>query len=118
LLIFFGLIELAISAWLTARYGKKHDAPNSGINTRTQFILFSSIWTVFFSFLFGILFFHSNSGSILTSVMSHGILYVFLRPLNLVVVDPHYRSLLLTWVFWTAAAASITAALGGGLNCR
>lgn len=26
-------------------------------------------------------------------------------------------SLSLTWIFWTAGAASITAALGGGLNC-
>lgn len=27
-------------------------------------------------------------------------------------------SLVLTWLFWTAGAAAITAALGGGLNCR
>lgn len=30
----------------------------------------------------------------------------------------HSLSLIVTWIFWTAGAASITAALGGGYDCR
>jgi len=32
--------------------------------------------------------------------------------------DVCFYSLVFTWIFWTAGAASITSALGGGLNCR
>lgn len=28
-----------------------------------------------------------------------------------------FNSLFLTWIFWVAGAAAITATLGGGLNC-
>ncbi|THH13686.1 hypothetical protein EW146_g6573 [Bondarzewia mesenterica] len=100
LLILFGIIELAIASWLTSRFNLRHDFPSLAVRDRTRFIIFASSWTIFFSFLYGILFLHSSStGSLLTSVASHLFIFFF------------------TWVFWTAAAASITAALGGGLNC-
>ncbi|KAI0319940.1 hypothetical protein OF83DRAFT_1107489 [Amylostereum chailletii] len=100
LLTFFGIIELAIAAWLTSRYNSHHNYPFVGIRDRTTFLLFTSAWTVVFSLLFVLLFMHSAStGSPLTSVASHFVVF------------------LLTWLFWTAGAASLTAGLGGGLNC-
>ncbi|GBE77313.1 hypothetical protein BKA93DRAFT_767901 [Sparassis latifolia] len=98
-IIVFAIIELSISAWLTARYNSHHNFPTSAIRDRTRFILFASSWTVLFSSLYLILFLHSPSGSILTSVLSHAIF------------------LFMTWVFWLAGAAAITQALGGGLSC-
>jgi hypothetical protein len=73
LLIFFAILELALTAWLTARYGRT-GAPNKSLVDIAHFALFTSIWTVLFSALFGILFFHSRTGSVLTSIASHGIL--------------------------------------------
>jgi len=32
-------------------------------------------------------------------------------------VGSHLGFLILTWIFWTAGAAAITASLGGGHNC-
>ncbi|KAH9885420.1 hypothetical protein C8Q73DRAFT_740899 [Cubamyces lactineus] len=97
-IIFFSIIELAISAWLTSRYNLRHDYLSLAVRDRTRYLLFTSCWTIFFSLFYFALFLHSPSG-IMTSVLSHAVF------------------LFLTWVFWTAGAASITAALGGGLNC-
>ncbi|OAX39667.1 hypothetical protein K503DRAFT_739030 [Rhizopogon vinicolor AM-OR11-026] len=99
LIIFFSIIELAISAWLTSRFNAHHNFFSLAERDRTRFLLFTSIWTIVFSSLY-IFFFFSLPDSFLSSVASH-ILFLFL-----------------TWVFWTAGAASITAALGGGLNCN
>ncbi|KAH7920942.1 hypothetical protein BV22DRAFT_1132678 [Leucogyrophana mollusca] len=98
LIIFFSIIELAISAWLTSRFNAHNNYFNLAERDRTRFLLFTSIWTVFFSGLYMFFFFFSPSG-VMSSVASH----IFF--------------LLLTWIFWTAGAASITSALGGGLNC-
>ncbi|KAI0043805.1 hypothetical protein FA95DRAFT_1574884 [Auriscalpium vulgare] len=100
LLLLFGLVELALAAWLTSRFHTHHNAPNQSILDRTHFALFTACWTVFFSLLLGLLFLRSaTGGGLLTSVASHGVI------------------LALTWIFWSAVAASITAALGGGKNC-
>ncbi|KAF7436133.1 hypothetical protein PC9H_002959 [Pleurotus ostreatus] len=99
MLIFFGIIELAISAWLTSRFNARHDYFSLTERDRVRYTLFASIWTVVFSFLYLVLFMHSATGSVLTSVASH---LIFLA---------------LTWVIWTAAAAAVTEMLGGGLNC-
>ncbi|EMD32592.1 hypothetical protein CERSUDRAFT_143611 [Gelatoporia subvermispora B] len=100
LIIFFGIIEVAISGWLVGKYNTHHNFPSTSVRDRARFLLFTACWTVFFSIFYLALFFHSASGgSILTSVLSHGVF------------------LFLTWVFWTAGAAAITNALGGGLNC-
>ncbi|KAI0803299.1 hypothetical protein BC629DRAFT_118256 [Irpex lacteus] len=100
LLIVFAIIELAVSAWLVSRFNAHHNYFSTDERDRTRYLLFTSIWTVFFSALYSLLFFHSAAnGSVLTSVGSHGV-FMFL-----------------TWVFWLAGAAAITDTLNGGLNC-
>ncbi|KAF8131523.1 hypothetical protein EV363DRAFT_1164973 [Boletus edulis] len=87
-LIVFSIIELSISAFLVAQFNRHHNYFSTDERDRTAFLLFASIWTIVLSALY----------------MS----FFFIVPDNV---------LLLTWIFWTAGAASITAALGGGLNC-
>jgi len=100
LLIVLAIVELAISGFLTSRYNSHHNYPSSGIRDRARYLLFCSIWTIVFSALYMLLFLHSAStGSVMTSVASH------------------LGFLILTWIFWTAGAAAITAGLGGGHNC-
>ncbi|KAI0801386.1 hypothetical protein C8Q74DRAFT_1190521 [Fomes fomentarius] len=99
LIILFSIIELADSAWLVSRFNLRHDYLSAAVRDRTRFLLFTSCWTIFFSLFYFALFIHSPTGGILTSVLSHAVY------------------LMLTWLFWTAGAAAITAALGGGLNC-
>ncbi|PCH34329.1 hypothetical protein WOLCODRAFT_135646 [Wolfiporia cocos MD-104 SS10] len=101
LMIFFGIIEVAISGWLTGIYNRHYDYLSLSVRDRTRYILFTASWTVFFSLFYLALFWHAAvNGSILTSVLSHGVF------------------LFITWILWVAAAASITAALGGGLDCN
>jgi len=99
ILLGFSIIELAISAWLTARFNSHHDYLNVGERDKVRYTLFCSTWTIVGSCFFFILFLHSATGSVLTSVLAHLI----------------YLSL--TWIFWVAAAIAITTMLGGGLNC-
>ncbi|KAI0347858.1 hypothetical protein BDW22DRAFT_1349932 [Trametopsis cervina] len=100
LIILFAIIELAIASWLVSRFNAHHNYFSTDERDRTRFLLFTSIWTIFFSFLYMLLFLHSaSSGSVLTSVGSHGV-FMFL-----------------TWIFWLAGAAAITDTLNGGLNC-
>ncbi|THU83700.1 hypothetical protein K435DRAFT_423549 [Dendrothele bispora CBS 962.96] len=100
LMIIFGIIELALSAWLTSRFNARHDYSSLTERDRVRFVLFACCWTIVLGFFYGILFWHSASGSVLTSVASH-LLF-----------------LILTWIIWTAAAVSVTEMLGGGLNCK
>ncbi|KAG1733746.1 hypothetical protein EDB19DRAFT_1639526 [Suillus lakei] len=97
LIIFFSIIELSISAWLTSRFTANHDYFSLAERDRTRFLLFTSGWTIVFSCLYMFFFFYLP-GSVLGSVGSH-IFFLFL-----------------TWAFWTAGATSITAALSGELN--
>ncbi|KZV85400.1 hypothetical protein EXIGLDRAFT_234889 [Exidia glandulosa HHB12029] len=99
LIIFLAIVEGSLATWLTVKYNAHHDYPNKSTRDTTRFLVFASWWTVLFSFIFAGLFFHSSTGSVLTSVASHGIF------------------LFLTWIFWTAGAAAITQAIGGGNNC-
>ncbi|KIM69912.1 hypothetical protein SCLCIDRAFT_12609 [Scleroderma citrinum Foug A] len=98
LMLLFSAIELAISAWLTARFSARHDYFSTDERDRTHFILFSSIWTVVVSTTY-LIFFFALPSTVVSSVLSHIVLLV------------------LTWIFWTAGAASVTSMLGGGLNC-
>ncbi|KAF9785753.1 hypothetical protein BJ322DRAFT_1056193 [Thelephora terrestris] len=100
LLIFFSIIELAISAWLVSMFNKHHNELSGGVSDRTRYLLFTSIWTVCGSFVLMLLFLVFANAGIFTSVVVH---LVYLA---------------LTWIFWTAGAAAITAALGGGLDCN
>ncbi|KAF5385107.1 hypothetical protein D9615_000958 [Tricholomella constricta] len=99
LLLVFSIIEMSISAWLTSRFNAHHNYRNTSERDRVRYALFASIWTIIGSSLFLILFIHSATGSIMTSVAAHLIF------------------LILTWIIWIAAAASISAMVGGGLNC-
>ncbi|KAJ6500758.1 hypothetical protein C8R45DRAFT_863532 [Mycena sanguinolenta] len=100
LIIFFGIIELALSAWLTSKFNMLHNERNPTERDRVRFTLFTSTWTLFFSGILFILFWHSSDGSILTSVLSHLVILSF------------------TWIMWTAVVSSVTVMLGGGLNCN
>ncbi|KZS92134.1 hypothetical protein SISNIDRAFT_455890 [Sistotremastrum niveocremeum HHB9708] len=100
LIFFFAVVEASLATWLSVRFHQHHNAFKSDVKTRAHFLCFTAWWTVLFSFLYLGLFLHSAStGSIATSVASH------------------LGWLALTWIFWTAGAAAITQALGGGLNC-
>lgn len=67
--------QLAIAAWLTSRFNAHHNYLSVTVRDRTRFLLFTSAWTIVFSFLFMILFLHSAAnGSALTSVGSHGLM--------------------------------------------
>ncbi|KDQ14585.1 hypothetical protein BOTBODRAFT_110017 [Botryobasidium botryosum FD-172 SS1] len=99
LICFFGIVEGCLATWLAVHFGRHHNWYSIAVRDRTYFITFVSWWTVLFSAFFTILFLHSPTGSVFTSIGAH---LVFLA---------------LTWIFWTAAAASITAANGGGFNC-
>ncbi|KAH9969114.1 hypothetical protein BC827DRAFT_315497 [Russula dissimulans] len=97
-LVLFAIIELSISAWLTARYDSHRDYLSNTERDRVEFLLFCSIWTTFLSPIFpALLFFESTL--ILTGIAAH-VIFLFL-----------------SWVFWLSGAAAITEALGGGLNC-
>jgi len=98
LIVFFSLIEGILASWLTARYLQHHNYPSIAVRDRARFLLFVSWWT-FVLFAFMIVAFKRYADTVMASVGTHIVLLV------------------LTWIFWTAGAASITAALGGGYNC-
>ncbi|KAI0321271.1 hypothetical protein OF83DRAFT_1100554 [Amylostereum chailletii] len=98
LLLIIAIIELAISAFLTARFNQYHNFLSTGVRDRVRFLLFTSIWTIVFAPFFMGMFF-AAPGSIFASVASHGIF------------------LFITWVFWLAGAAALTDSYGGRLDC-
>ncbi|EJU00151.1 hypothetical protein DACRYDRAFT_23615 [Dacryopinax primogenitus] len=100
IIIAFAIIEGGISTWLIVQYNRHGGYLSNAIRDRTGLTVFTSWWTVFFGLIYMVLFLHSAAtGSIMTSVASHA------------------AWLFITWVLWTACAASITAGLGGGVNC-
>ncbi|KAJ7045270.1 hypothetical protein C8F04DRAFT_1249697 [Mycena alexandri] len=113
LMILFGIIELSLSAWLTSQFNRFHNERTLSERDRVRFTLFTSTWTVVWAALLLLLFAHSATGSMLTSVLAHLVLPAYLYDLQLI-----FPSLGFTWLLWTAAAAAITDMLGGGLNCR
>ncbi|ORY31397.1 hypothetical protein BCR39DRAFT_571331 [Naematelia encephala] len=98
LLCFFAIIEGCITAWLVAKFNDSNDYPSHSVRDRLRFLVFTSWWTVFFT-IFYIVFFFTASASIVASIASHAV-WMFI-----------------TWVFWLAAIASYTSALGGGQRC-
>jgi len=98
-LVVFSIIEMCISAWITAKYNAHHNFPNSGVRARVRYLLFLSIWTLLFGSGFLVIFLLSAT-SAFASVASH---FFFLS---------------VTWILWLAAAAAITQTLGGALNCN
>jgi len=101
LIILFGLIEVAISAWLIAEFNEHHNNTGAAEQTQVRFILFTSAWTVIFSAQTAFLFWVSSPKlELLTGMLAHGIF------------------LFLSWIFWVAGAAAFTQKFGGGLNCK
>jgi len=98
-IVVFSIIEMCISAWITAKYNANHNFPNSGVRARVRYLLFVSIWTILFGSGFLVVFLVATT-SALASVASH---FFFLT---------------VTWILWLAAAAAITQTLGGALNCH
>lgn len=98
-IVLFALIEMCVSAWLTAKYNANHNYPFGAVRARVRYILFCSIWTALVGAIFLVLFWVTSVGSIMTSVAAH---FIFL---------------IVTFILWIAAAAAITESLGGGLSC-
>ncbi len=100
LLILFSLISAIIASVLAADYNDNNsDALTSqGLKNKIRFSVFTGWWTVLFSAIY-LGTFLAGVGGVLTSIASH---LVFLA---------------LTWIFWVAAAGSLTAQLQGGQNC-
>jgi len=100
LVIALAIVEMSIAAFLTERYNSHHNFPSGSVRARTRYLLFTAVWTVLLGSIYLVVFLTSgSSGSILSSIASH-IIFIFM-----------------TWVFWLAGAAAITASLGGGNNC-
>ncbi|KAF8185701.1 hypothetical protein BJ912DRAFT_190176 [Pholiota molesta] len=97
-LVVFSIIEMCISAWVTAKYNAHHNFPTSGTRARVRYILFCSVWTIVLGSAYMAVFL-AAAGSIFASVASH---FIFL---------------FITWILWLAAAAALTQTLGGALNC-
>jgi len=90
-------LQLAISAWLTARYGSNY--PFTTERDRVHFLLFCSIWTTLLSPIFPTLLL-LQLAEVLTSIAAHAVF------------------LFLSWVFWLSGAAAITASLDEVSTCR
>ncbi|GJN89879.1 hypothetical protein Rhopal_002868-T1 [Rhodotorula paludigena] len=87
---------LAVSSLIT--WFNDGGYPSGAIRDRTRFLLFTGLWTFVFTFVY-IFGFLKASTSFLFSIASHAVW------------------LFVTWVFWLAGAAAITASLDGGLSC-
>jgi len=96
-LVAFAIIVLAISAWLTARYGSNY--PFTAERDRVHFLLFCSIWTTLLSPIFPTLLL-LGLAELLTSITAHAIF------------------LFVSWVFWLSGAAALTASLDTVSTCR
>jgi len=99
ILVIFAVIELSISAWLTARYDSHHNYLSITERDRVRFLLFCSTWTTLLSPIFPVLLLF-ESAELLTGIAAH-VIFLFL-----------------SWVFWLSGAAAITESLGGGLDCH
>ncbi|KAG8862782.1 hypothetical protein FRB96_000792 [Tulasnella sp. 330] len=90
-------VTAAISTWLLTKWGKHHNQGGS-IKSSTGFICFTAWLSLLLSIIYASVF--------------------RMRPNSSVVnVGSHLGWLVLLWIFWTAGAAAITAALSGGHNC-
>jgi len=98
-IVLLSIIEMSIAAWITAQYNAHHNFPNASFQALVRYILFASLWTILLSSVYLALFFFM-AGHMFSSIASH---FVFLS---------------LTWIFWLAAAAALTQAIGGTLDCH
>ncbi|SCZ99093.1 BZ3500_MvSof-1268-A1-R1_Chr7-1g09390 [Microbotryum saponariae] len=89
LMVFFSFAEMIQTAVLVGSYNRKDDYPSSLLKGSTRFLLFTSLWTLFFgiAYIVGVV---RSSSSFLFSIASHG------------------AWLALTWLFWLAGSAAVT----------
>ncbi|KIS69372.1 uncharacterized protein UMAG_02707 [Mycosarcoma maydis] len=95
---FFSFIVAVIASTLVSDYNSNNNAPTTGINNATRFLLFTGWW----GFLVGVVYtglFLASVGGVITSIAGHGI------------------SIFLTWLFYLAGAAALTDRTGGSFNC-
>ena len=75
ILLVFAIVELYLSAYLTAKYNANHNFPTLSAHCRVRYVLFASIWTIIFATAYLVGFFVSAT-SLFASVVSHFIMYV------------------------------------------
>ncbi|AAW42957.1 expressed protein [Cryptococcus deneoformans JEC21] len=97
-LLLFAIIEGCITAYLVAQFNDDDTYPSHSYRDRLKFLVFTSWWTVVFAAAYMAAFL-AAAGSFVSSIASHLAIWT------------------VTWIFWLAAAASYTAALGGGMRC-
>lgn len=96
---FVAFIVAVIASTLVSDYNKNNNAPTTGINNATRFLLFAGWW----GFLVGVTYtglFLASVGGVITSIAGHGI------------------ALFLTWIFWMSGAAALTDRTGGSFSCN
>jgi len=124
---------MSLSAWVTSKYTSRHNSPNSNTSTRVHFTLFASVWTLVLAITYAVMFqvwtsvvYSSNVNPLVlksiekfTGTVSHLISCV---PCSSWRRNNHakliFNRLGLTWIFWLAAAASLTTNFGGILDCN
>ncbi|AFR95104.1 hypothetical protein J008_02965 [Cryptococcus neoformans] len=97
-LLVFAIIEGCITAYLVAQFNDDNSYPSHSYRDRLKFLVFTSWWTVVFAAAYMAAFLAAASNFV-SSIASHLAVWT------------------VTWIFWLAAAASYTAALGGGMRC-
>nr|GAT58094.1 predicted protein [Mycena chlorophos] len=116
LIILFGIIELSLSAWLVSKFNKHHNYSSFTERDRVRFTLFASIWTVVFSALMLILFAHSATGSVLTSVLAHLVFldaFVYCNQLNALEAFAWLEWIMVTFAIIVVLIRGISAARRG-----
>ena len=68
-------VQMCITAFVTARYNSRHNAPNHSTRIRVRYLLFMSVWTVVFGSFYLVMFLVAMD-SIFVSVASHFFLWV------------------------------------------
>jgi len=100
LILLCALVEAIVTTWLVHEQNKHHNYVSTAAKHRTRYLVFVSWWTVVLTSLYLITYLVRAA---ITSVSTIG---------------SHMTFLFITWVLWTAGAASITAAFGGGVKCH
>ncbi|KAG8888854.1 hypothetical protein FRB98_006640 [Tulasnella sp. 332] len=96
-LAFFSGVTAATSTWLLTKW-RKDDNQGGLTKSSTGLICFTAWLSLLLSIIYASVFRMRPNSSIVN-------------------IQSHLRLLALLWTFWTAGAATITAALSGGNNC-
>jgi len=100
LILLCALVEAIVTSWLVSKENKHHNYVSPAAKHRTIFLVFVSWWTVLLTLWYLVTYLVTKVTSMFSSIGSH------------------MTFLIITWILWIAAAASITAAFGGGVKCH